>query len=65
MIEIAPGIDLEKDVLQHMGFRPRIASDLKRMDKRLFTPAVMNLRADIEAKAQSAARDQATLRRAV
>ena len=65
LTEIAPGIDLEKDVLQHMGFRPRIAPDLKRMDKRLFAPAVMNIRADIEAKAQSAARGQAMLRRAV
>jgi propionate CoA-transferase len=65
LIEIAPGIDLEKDVLQQMGFRPRIASDLKRMDKRLFMPAVMNLRADIEAKAQPAGRSQAILRRAV
>jgi propionate CoA-transferase len=65
LIEIAPGIDLEKDVLQHMGFRPRIVSDLKRMDKSLFMPAMMNLRADIEAKVQSAGRSQAMLRRAV
>ena len=48
-----------------MGFRPRVAPELKRMDKRLFVPAAMNLRADIEAKSQSAARGQAMLRRAV
>jgi propionate CoA-transferase len=65
LIEIAPGIDLEKDVLQHMDFRPRVAPDLERMDKRLFMPAVMNLRADIGPKAQSAARGQVMLRRAV
>jgi propionate CoA-transferase len=65
LIEIAPGIDLEKDVLRHMGFRPRVAADLKRMDKRLFTPAAMNLRADIEAKVQPTGRGQALLRRAV
>jgi propionate CoA-transferase len=56
LTEIAPGIDLEKDVLRHMGFRPRIAADLKRMDKRLFAPGLMNLRADLEAKAAPAAR---------
>ncbi len=63
LIEIAPGIDLEKDVLAHMGFRPRIASDLKRMDKRLFAQAPMNLRHDMDARA--AARAEQRLRRAV
>jgi propionate CoA-transferase len=63
LTEIAPGIDLEKDVLAHMGFRPRIASDLKRMDKRLFAQASMNLRHDIDAKA--AGRAEQRLRRAV
>ncbi len=34
--EIAPGIDLEKDVLAMMEFRPLIAPDLKEMDPRFF-----------------------------
>ena len=51
LIEIAPGIDLEKDVLAHMGFRPRIAAELKRMDKRLFAQGPMNLRHDMDARA--------------
>lgn len=44
LIEIAPGIDLEKDILQHMGFRPKIALDLRRMEKWLFAQTPMNLR---------------------
>ena len=36
LIEIAPGADLERDVLAHMGFRPRIADDLRTMDPGLF-----------------------------
>lgn len=33
LIEIAPGIDLQRDILDQMGFSPvRIAPDLKRMD---------------------------------
>lgn len=36
LIEIAPGIDLEKDVLDQMGFRPEISPDLKTMDPALF-----------------------------
>ncbi len=43
MIEIAPGIDLEKDILAHMEFRPLIAEDLKLMDKRLFQEGLMGL----------------------
>ena len=36
LIEIAPGIDLEKDVLAHMDFTPVISPDLKTMDAGIF-----------------------------
>ncbi|MDX6699938.1 MAG: propionate CoA-transferase [Baekduia sp.] len=36
LIEIAPGLDLEADILAHMGFRPTIAPDLCQMDPLLF-----------------------------
>jgi propionate CoA-transferase len=36
LIEIAPGIDLEKDILPNMGFMPEISPDLKQMDAKLF-----------------------------
>ena len=36
LIEIAPGIDLERDVLGQMGFRPAVSPDLKTMDPALF-----------------------------
>jgi propionate CoA-transferase len=36
LIEIAPGIDLQKDVLDLMEFRPEIAADLKQMDPEIF-----------------------------
>lgn len=35
--EIAPGIDLEKDILQNMDFVPKISANLKTMDSRLFS----------------------------
>ena len=63
MIEIAPGIDLERDVLRHMSFRPRVASDLKLMDKRLFSPAPMNLRAAMDAKARGDGQRKQGIRR--
>ena len=34
--EIAPGVDLEKDILGQMDFRPEIAEDLKLMDPGMF-----------------------------
>jgi propionate CoA-transferase len=36
LTEIAPGVDLERDVLAHMGFRP-IADDVRTMDPALFS----------------------------
>jgi propionate CoA-transferase len=46
LIEIADGIDVERDILPHMGFTPQIASDLKMMDPRLFADRPMGLDAD-------------------
>lgn len=46
LIEIAPGIDLERDVLAHMAFSPRISSELKTMDARLFAPERIDLAKD-------------------
>lgn len=43
LIEIAPGVDLERDVLKHMAFRPLVSPDLKEMDPRIFRDAPMGL----------------------
>ena len=44
LIEIAPGVDLKKDILENMSFQPNINADLKLMDKRIFEKAKMNLK---------------------
>ncbi len=44
LIEIAPGIDLQRDVLAQMDFLPAISPDLKLMDSALFAPAKLGLR---------------------
>ncbi|MCR9255542.1 MAG: acyl CoA:acetate/3-ketoacid CoA transferase [Alphaproteobacteria bacterium] len=46
LIEIAPGIDLERDILAHMGFRP-IVNTVAEMDARIFSPEPMDLRTDL------------------
>lgn len=43
LMEIAPGIDLERDIIAHMGFRPAISENLKVMDERIFRPEKMGL----------------------
>ncbi|MGI9142657.1 MAG: acyl CoA:acetate/3-ketoacid CoA transferase, partial [Fluviibacter sp.] len=43
LTEIAPGVDLERDILEHMDFKPIISPTLKTMDARIFNPALMNL----------------------
>ncbi|MBK1679650.1 acyl CoA:acetate/3-ketoacid CoA transferase [Rhodocyclus tenuis] len=44
LIEIAPGIELERDILAHMDFVPRISPELKTMDAAIFAPGPMGLR---------------------
>ena len=44
LIEVAPGVDVERDILAHMDFLPRISSQLREMDSAIFTDAAMNLR---------------------
>lgn len=41
--EVAPGIDLARDVLAQAGVPLRVAPDLREMDARLFRPAPMGL----------------------
>ncbi|CAG0960517.1 Caffeate CoA-transferase [Burkholderiales bacterium] len=44
LIEIAPGIDLERDILAHMDFRPVVRGKPAIMDARIFAPGPMALR---------------------
>lgn len=44
LVEIAPGIDLDRDVLAQMAFAPRVAADLAVMDAALFRPEPIGLR---------------------
>ena len=47
LIEIAPGIDLEKDILAHVGFTPIIDGEPTLMDARIFRDEPMGLKDDL------------------
>ena len=47
LIEIAPGIDIEKDILRQMGFKPIISSPPRLMDERIFKFEPMGLKEDL------------------
>lgn len=44
LIEIAPGVDLQKDILDQMEFKPLISEHLKEMDACLFTDEPMGMK---------------------
>lgn len=46
LIEIAPGVDLERDILARMDFVPIVRAPVL-MDQRIFRPEPMGLRADV------------------
>jgi propionate CoA-transferase len=45
--EVAPGIDIDKDVLSKMEFRPIISHKIKEMDEKLFKEGKLGLRDEI------------------
>jgi propionate CoA-transferase len=44
LTEIAPGVDLDRDILAKMDFKPLMPRKLALMDPRIFSPEPMNLR---------------------
>ncbi len=47
LIEIAPGMDIERDILARMAFKPIIKTTPDLMDERIFKTAPMELREDL------------------
>ncbi|PKO86931.1 MAG: acyl CoA:acetate/3-ketoacid CoA transferase [Betaproteobacteria bacterium HGW-Betaproteobacteria-12] len=47
LTEIAPGVDLQRDILDKMDFRPLLRGEPKLMDARIFTDAPMNIRPEM------------------
>jgi propionate CoA-transferase len=51
LVEIAPGVDLGKDIVNQMEFTPIISPGLKQMDPRIFSERIpMGIRSEILAK---------------
>ncbi|MCS7099667.1 MAG: CoA-transferase [Sulfolobales archaeon] len=44
LVEVAPGVDVEKDVLGRMEFEPRVSGEVREMDRRLFDEKPLGLR---------------------
>ena len=43
LIEVAPGIDIEKDIKGQMAFKPIVRNDVKQMDDAIFRDDPMGL----------------------
>ena len=53
LIETAPGIDLERDIMSLMSFRPAISPKLRTMDPRIFREASMGIHDDMLANSHA------------
>jgi acyl CoA:acetate/3-ketoacid CoA transferase len=49
LIEIAEGLDPDKDVITHMGFVPEVSGNLTTIDRRVFAEGAMGLAGDFGA----------------
>ena len=47
LIEIAPGLDVESDVLARMAFRPAVSDELRVMERRLFREALVGMKPEL------------------
>jgi propionate CoA-transferase len=54
LIEVAPGVDVDRDILARMDFKPKIAPDLREMDARIFRPERIGLDATLAGKPRRA-----------
>ncbi len=50
LIEVAPGVNVERDVLGQMGFKPRISKALREMPAAIFQPEWGQLKGIVDAK---------------
>ena len=50
LTEIAPGVDLQKDVLAQIDFEMKVSPNLKLMDARIFTDQIMGIKDEVLAK---------------
>lgn len=46
LIEIAPGVELQKHILDKMEFKPVISKNLRKMDTKIFEDVVMGLKGE-------------------
>jgi propionate CoA-transferase len=56
LIEVAPGIDVQKDVLAHMDFVPQMAAKIELMPAEIFKPRWGGLKTLLESKIKPAVR---------
>jgi propionate CoA-transferase len=47
LVEVAPGVDVERDILGRMAFRPLVSASLRPMAAHIFQPEPMGLRNDM------------------
>jgi propionate CoA-transferase len=52
LMEIAPGVDLQRDILAHMNFKPAISPALREMSREIFQPNWGGLRQVLETRAR-------------
>ncbi|SAK90226.1 3-oxoadipate CoA-succinyl transferase subunit alpha [Caballeronia pedi] len=50
LIEVAPGVDIERDIFAQMDFRPAVARDVHEMDARIFAPGLMDIKEETVAR---------------
>ena len=58
LIEVAPGLDVEQDIIAAMEFRPAVSPALRRMDPCLFADGPMGLSARLPGRAVRAAQER-------